>query len=68
MKCRAKREFVSGFCPIKRDDIVYNNKGITTVAKEQEMPIGEIIKGGSAYEAILGDVLKTEILEEVLGE
>lgn len=45
-----------------------NNKGITTVAKEQEMPIGEIIKGRSAYEAILGDVLKTEILEEVLGE
>ncbi len=31
-------------------NIAYDNKGITTVAKEQEMPIGEIIKGGNAYE------------------
>ncbi len=28
-------------------------QAITTVAKEQEMSIGEIIRGGSAYEAIM---------------
>ena len=30
-----------------------NNKEITTVVKEPEMPIGELYKGGSAYEAIM---------------
>jgi hypothetical protein len=30
-----------------------NNKEITTVVKEQEMSVREIMKGGSAYEAIM---------------
>jgi len=33
------------------------NKGITTVANEQEMPIGELYKGGSAYGVTLRDVI-----------
>ena len=34
-----------------------NNKEITTVANEQEMPIGELYKGGSAYGVTLRDVI-----------